>query len=72
MKQTVPSSLQNYLLKMYDNSSEAIFFFNVVGNLVYLNNAAKQIVDIEVIEKMFLGEANAICLTCHGYTSEDA
>jgi two-component system sensor histidine kinase NreB len=62
--------LTNLLMKMYDNSAEAIFFFDQNHKVVAMNNSAELILNQEVIERMAKGDANAICQTCRGYTSE--
>ncbi|WP_041072895.1 sensor histidine kinase [Bacillus sp. OxB-1] len=61
--------LTDLLLKMYDNASEAIFFFNREGQVIALNETARSIVEPEVVHQMIMGNRNAICLTCKGYTS---
>lgn len=62
--------LTDLLMKMHDHSSEAIFFFDREGKLMSMNNAAKLILDKKVIERMVAGDPKAICMSCHGYTSE--
>ncbi|MFS0576032.1 sensor histidine kinase [Sporosarcina sp. 179-K 3D1 HS] len=62
--------LTDLLLKMYDNASEAIFFFNREGQVLTMNESACLIVEPDVIHQMIAGNRNAICLTCKGYTSE--
>lgn len=62
--------LTSLLMKMYDNSTEAIFFFDDSKRVIGMNPAAKNILDYEVLEKMIQGEPKAICLACKGYTSE--
>ncbi|WP_124069352.1 sensor histidine kinase [Filibacter tadaridae] len=62
--------LTDLLIKMYDNSAEAIFFFDRVGKVIAMNNAAQQILDTEVLKRMAEGDPKAICMTCKGYTNE--
>ncbi|KXH83854.1 sensor histidine kinase [Sporosarcina sp. HYO08] len=62
--------ITDLLMKMYDHSSEAIFFFDRECKLISMNNAATLILDQEVIERMVAGDPKAICLSCQGYTSE--
>ena len=62
--------LTNLLMKMFDNSTEAIFFFTVDGQMISLNEAAKQIIDVDVLNRMIAGEEKAFCLSCKGFTSE--
>lgn len=64
------SGIADLLLKMYDNASEAIFFFNQDGQVIAMNDAARLIVKPEVVQQMISGNRDAICLTCKGYTSE--
>lgn len=61
--------LTDMLMKMYDNSAEAIFFFDRFEKVIAMNRAAEQILDTEVVQRMIAGEANAICFSCKGYTS---
>ena len=62
--------LTDLLMKMYDNSAEAIFFFNSEGNVIALNESAKLILDSDVLSRMAEGEKNAFCISCQGYTNE--
>ena len=57
-------------MKMYDNSAEAIFFFNHDGKVISMNSAAELILDAEVLDRMAAGDVKAICMSCKGYTSE--
>lgn len=63
--------LTTMLHQLYDHSTEAIFFFNWEGEILSMNEAAKDIVEPALYEKMLQGEADAFCLTCRGFTSED-
>lgn len=62
--------LTDLLMKMYDNSAEAIFFFDRTGKVLTLNSAAELILNAEVLDKMASGDAEAICMSCKGYTNE--
>lgn len=62
--------LTNLLMKMYDNSAEAIFFFDSDGKVIAMNRAAELILDTDVLDKMAAGDAKAICMSCKGYTNE--
>lgn len=62
--------LTNLLMKMYDNSAEAIFFFDRFKRVIAMNRSAEEILDPQVLEKMIQGDPKAICLACKGYTSE--
>ena len=57
-------------MKMYDNSAEAIFFFDSDGKVIAMNRAAELILDTDVLDKMAAGDAKAICMSCKGYTNE--
>ncbi|WP_050977234.1 sensor histidine kinase [Planococcus antarcticus] len=58
------------MLKMYKNSTEAIFFFNSGGHTISMNPAAEKIMSIHVLEQLKIGAENALCNVCRGYTSE--
>lgn len=62
--------LTNLLMKMYDNSAEAIFFFDRVGRVISMNASAQNILVPEVLDRMADGDVSAICMSCKGYTSE--
>lgn len=62
--------LTSLLMKMYENSAEAIFFFDGKGRVIAMNDSAELIINVEVLSRMADGEANAICFSCKGYTSE--
>lgn len=64
------SQLTEMLMKLYDNSTEAIFFFDRNGKVISLNSAAKLILNAEVLDRMVRGDVKAICMTCKGYTNE--
>lgn len=62
--------MTSLLMKMYEKSAEAIFFFDRKGNVMTMNHSAKQILNVDVLSRMVEGEENAICFTCKGYTNE--
>lgn len=62
--------LTDLLMKMYDNSTEAIFFFDSSKRVMTMNQAAKDILEPDVLKKMIQKEPKAICLACKGYTSD--
>lgn len=62
--------LTNLLMKMYDNSAEAIFFFDRDGRVLSMNTSAEKILAPEVLDRMAAGDVSAICMSCKGYTSE--
>lgn len=62
--------LTDLLMKMYNNSAEAIFFFDRSKKVISMNRAAEQILDTEIVQRMIRGETKAICLSCKGYTSD--
>ncbi|WP_342515155.1 ATP-binding protein [Sporosarcina sp. FSL K6-1522] len=64
------NQLSELLMKLYDNAAEAIFFFDRNGKVIAMNDAAQLILNVDVLDRMMVGEANAICLTCKGYTNE--
>jgi len=57
------------LIGMYENSSEAFFFFNKENRLLHLNPIAKEIVDTDSINAMLEGQDKSICQTCKGFTN---
>ena len=63
------SELVDNLLGMYENSSEAFFFFNKDNQLLHLNPIAKEILDMDAIQAMLEGQENSICQSCKGYTN---
>ncbi|MEK5040119.1 sensor histidine kinase [Sporosarcina sp. FSL K6-3457] len=62
--------LTDLLMKMYDNSAEAIFFFDRNRKVISMNNAAQLILNPEVLDRIATGDSEAICLSCKGYTSD--
>ncbi len=64
--------MSDLLRSMYKNSIEAIFFVNSEGEILHMNPAAENILDLDVIEQMHKGEAISICNSCAGYTNEES
>jgi two-component system sensor histidine kinase NreB len=62
--------LIDLMLKMYENSTEAIFFFNSEGQTISMNPSAERIMNVHVLEQLKKGAENALCNVCTGYTSE--
>ncbi|MDQ0427225.1 two-component system sensor histidine kinase NreB [Planomicrobium stackebrandtii] len=62
--------LTDLMLKMYENSTEAIFFFTREGQTISMNPAAEKIMNVHVLEQLKKGAENALCTVCIGYTSE--
>lgn len=62
--------LTNLLMKMYDNTAEAIFFFDRSGKVIAMNGSAELILNSDVLDQMSKGNERAICRACKGYTSE--
>lgn len=62
--------LTDLLMKMYDNSAEAIFFFDASGRIIAMNSSAELILGAEVLDSMISEDVKAICMSCKGYTSE--
>ncbi len=61
----------DFLVKMYQNSTEAIFFLDEEGNILSLNPAAEQIIDPSLLQKIKGGNINSLCSFCRGYTSDE-
>ncbi len=57
-------------MKMFENTAEVIFFFDREGKVIAMNDAAKQILNPDILEQMAKGDPRAICLACKGYTNE--
>lgn len=62
--------LTDLLMKMYVNSTEAIFFFNNANEVIAMNNSAEKVLDIDIVNQMIDRRNNAFCSSCKGYTSE--
>lgn len=58
------------LMKLFDNSTDAIFFFDAAGKALALNPAAEQILDKDALAHLKRGSIEAMCMACRGYTSE--
>lgn len=58
------------MMKLFENSKEAIFFFDKSGRALAMNPAAEDIVSEDVLMKLYQGSENALCGTCRGYTSD--
>ena len=70
MTDSTHPDLVHSLIGMYENSSEAFFFFNKDNYLLHLNPVAKEIVDIDTINAMLEGQEKSVCRTCKGFTNE--
>lgn len=62
--------LGTLMRKLYENSKEAIFFFDKTGKLLAMNPAAEEIVTEDILLNMHMGNENALCGICRGYTSD--
>ncbi|MDO3412350.1 sensor histidine kinase [Saccharibacillus sp. CPCC 101409] len=62
--------LNPLMVKLFENSKEAIFFFDKEGRALAMNPAAEEIVTEDVLLKMYQGREDALCGTCRGYTSD--
>lgn len=71
MAQLKNEELPTLLKKLYDHTTEAMFFFGPDGQILSMNDAAEQIIEPDVFHKMLEGDEGSICLTCRGFTSED-
>ncbi|WP_098060143.1 ATP-binding protein [Sporosarcina koreensis] len=71
MKELSQNGMNSLLMKLYDRSSEAIFFFDEENRVVSMNQAAEQILDPQVAELMKAGSTKAICMACKGFTSAE-
>ncbi|WP_150275314.1 sensor histidine kinase [Paenibacillus tepidiphilus] len=58
------------MMKLFENSTEAIFFFDRQGKALAMNPAAENIVDQDILKQLYQGNPEALCGTCRGYTSE--
>lgn len=66
------SVISEMLVKMFENSLQAIFFINLQGEIMDMNPTAKGILDLDVIELLNKEESIPLCKTCGGYTNEEA
>ncbi|RNF41172.1 sensor histidine kinase [Planococcus salinus] len=64
------SQLNELMIKMFENSTEAMFFFDGSGKAVAMNPAAEKILDVQALEQLKSGVDQAICGACKGYTSD--
>ncbi|MCR2821849.1 sensor histidine kinase [Lederbergia panacisoli] len=64
------SSKMNLVLKLYQNSSEPIFFFDKDNKLIDMNPAAKEILDPKVQKSLLSRLDGGMCLVCRGYMNE--
>ncbi|OKP95435.1 two-component sensor histidine kinase [Paenibacillus sp. P46E] len=70
MLPTGMDSLNILMLKLFENSREAIFFFDREGKTLAMNPAASSIVDSDFLNQLEQGNSLALCGTCRGYTSD--
>ncbi|AWB44618.1 two-component sensor histidine kinase [Paenibacillus sp. CAA11] len=70
MTQTQLDYLIPLLMKLFENSTEAIFFFDRNGKTIAMNPAAEEIVGEDVLIQLYQGKHRALCATCRGYTSD--
>lgn len=59
------------LMSLYENSSDAIVFFDKQHRVIAMNPQAEAILDPRVLEQQVDPDSNSFCFTCVGYTSED-
>ena len=64
--------LEETVMKMYYNSTEAIIFLNAEGFVLALNPTAESLLSKEVLQQIHLGKNNVLCKFCMGYTNEEA
>ncbi|MBS4216813.1 sensor histidine kinase [Bacillus sp. FJAT-49711] len=64
------ASKQDLVLKLYENSSEPILFFDGENKLIDMNLAAKDILDPKVQNSLLSGLEGGMCLACRGYMNE--
>lgn len=57
-------SLSALMVKMFENSTEAIFFFDREGKTLAMNPAAEEIVGDDVLIQLYEGQDRALCGTC--------
>ncbi|CAM4350505.1 sensor histidine kinase [Paenibacillus typhae] len=68
---TPGKDLTNLLMsRLFENSTEAMFFFDREGKALAMNPAAENIVDQNILNQLYQGNPLALCGTCRGYTSE--
>ncbi|KIL51228.1 histidine kinase [Jeotgalibacillus alimentarius] len=71
MIQITNEKMMAFLIKMYENSSEAIFFLDGEGEILALNPSAEQIINPSVLEAIQQGTISSLCSFCRGYTSDE-
>ncbi|MDQ0158256.1 two-component system sensor histidine kinase NreB [Alkalibacillus salilacus] len=64
------SQMIDFLVKMYENSTEAIFFLDQEGKILALNPTAREIVDDRLLESLQQGNPSMLCTFCRGYTND--
>lgn len=62
--------LSNLMTKLFEHSTDLIFFFDQMGTITTMNPAAEQIIDDHMISQIKSQADHAICQVCMGYTSE--
>ncbi|MDF9839324.1 two-component system sensor histidine kinase NreB [Paenibacillus sp. PastF-1] len=68
---TPGKDLTNLLMsRLFENSSEAMFFFDRDGKALAMNPSAENIIDQDILAQLYQGNPLALCGTCRGYTSE--
>lgn len=63
--------LEDSMMKMYYNSTEAIIFLNSKGCVLALNPAAESLLSEDVLKQIQFAQNNVICKFCMGYTNEE-
>ncbi|WP_188206315.1 sensor histidine kinase [Alkalibacillus aidingensis] len=71
MIQMTNEQMMSFLMKMYKNSSEAIFFLDDQNQILALNPSAENIIDPSVLESIKGGGISSVCSFCRGYSSEE-
>lgn len=61
--------VDSLMAKLFENSTEAIFFFDKEGKSLAMNPAAERIVDDSILRQLYQGKSMAFCGTCRGYSS---
>lgn len=70
MKGTFNLSLEQILLKFFENTNDYIFLFNRDGEIVLMNDAARGILTEDVYETLLSGQTESFCEVCRGHTTE--
>ncbi|WP_138494008.1 ATP-binding protein [Paenibacillus pinistramenti] len=58
------------MIKLFEQSSEVIIFFDRHGKIIAMNPAAEAIMTPEKIRRILQGDGHGICEVCRGFTSE--